>query len=257
MSDYAFAYYFPAFFDYLRSDHSGGDGNTFLSIHANISFRHGTMKTHFPHCREEVIACLRYCADHIQKFDVNRVINSLHTGRNYEPPLEHIIRELLAEVSGDVSPAADSNRLPSEIPTLIDISPTNCLNLDERSAVENFLGKTFDEAKAMFFDHAERYTEDLGWMGRTAFNFYFPAYAAYLKSDAACPDDFMWVTTAIFIQGNPAFHELRDNPDVVEVIEYGIKLLSKPENKSDPYFQQTLRDLIELKNQIMGYPGDQ
>lgn len=37
-----------------------------------------------------------------------------------------------------------------KIPTLLDISPTNLLSLDERNAYRNFYGKSLSEARELF-----------------------------------------------------------------------------------------------------------
>ena len=45
-------------------------------------------------------------------------------------------------------------------------------SLDERAACDHFLGKTLDEAEALFAENALYYQEDLMWMGPKAFRFY-------------------------------------------------------------------------------------
>ncbi|HET6423072.1 MAG TPA: hypothetical protein VFG20_05275 [Planctomycetaceae bacterium] len=61
-------------------------------------------------------------------------------------------------------------------------------SLDERVACRNFLGKTLNDAEALFRDNALFFSEDLMWMGPVAFGFYVPAYISYLESDAANHD---------------------------------------------------------------------
>lgn len=59
-------------------------------------------------------------------------------------------------------------------------------SLDERSAVENFLGKDLEQARALFSENFLRYQEDLMWMGPIAFRYYVLAAIHYLLSkDAA------------------------------------------------------------------------
>jgi hypothetical protein len=72
------------------------------------------------------------------------------------------------------------------LPTASDINVFD--SLDERSACEHFLGKTIEQAEAMFRDNAIRYQEDLMWMGPAAFRYYLPAFIAYIKSSSACGD---------------------------------------------------------------------
>jgi hypothetical protein len=58
-------------------------------------------------------------------------------------------------------------------------------SLDERSAVEHFLGKDLEQAEALFRDDLLCYWEDLMWMGPIAFRFYVPAAINYLLSEEA------------------------------------------------------------------------
>lgn len=68
------------------------------------------------------------------------------------------------------------------LPSLEDISPTKGLDLDEKCAVEHFLGKSIDEASLLFKENAFYYGDDLMHMGRIAFAFYLPALKPYLES---------------------------------------------------------------------------
>jgi hypothetical protein len=67
------------------------------------------------------------------------------------------------------------------IPTLEEINVYD--TLDERAAVENFLGKDRQAAEAMFRESFVHYQEDLMWMGPRAFCYYLPAALAYVVSD--------------------------------------------------------------------------
>ncbi|WP_139215530.1 hypothetical protein [Lysobacter sp. cf310] len=66
------------------------------------------------------------------------------------------------------------------IPTLLEISPSNLVQLDERVAYEHFFGKSLEEGVALFRELDHVYIEDLAWMGDVAFDFYVDAYIAYL-----------------------------------------------------------------------------
>lgn len=55
-------------------------------------------------------------------------------------------------------------------------------SLDERWAVKNFLGKSLDEAEALFRENFIHYQEALMWMGPVAFAFYAKAAMQYLLS---------------------------------------------------------------------------
>ena len=61
-------------------------------------------------------------------------------------------------------------------------------SLDEASACKHFLGKSLDEAEALFRDNSIYYEEDLLWMGPVAFRFYIHAAIRYVQSDHAIGD---------------------------------------------------------------------
>jgi hypothetical protein len=61
-------------------------------------------------------------------------------------------------------------------------------SLDERSACEHFLGKSLDEAEALFRENWLYYQEDLMFMGISAFRFYVQAAIRFIQSDAAAGD---------------------------------------------------------------------
>ena len=69
----------------------------------------------------------------------------------------------------------------SGLPTLLDISPSNLEQLDEKCAYEHFFGKTLEEAREMFAETSHIYLEDLGWMGKRAFDYYVQAYIDWLQ----------------------------------------------------------------------------
>jgi hypothetical protein len=64
-------------------------------------------------------------------------------------------------------------------------------SLDEETACRHFLGKTIDEAVAMFNEASLIYQEDLMWMGLSAFNYYVKAAVKYIESDASNCDSGM------------------------------------------------------------------
>ena len=69
------------------------------------------------------------------------------------------------------------------IPTEKDISPTNGLNLDEKCALEHFLGLDRQSAIQMLRDNAESlhvYLGDYVFMGRSAYDYYLPVLFQYL-----------------------------------------------------------------------------
>lgn len=72
------------------------------------------------------------------------------------------------------------------LPTRLQISPTNGEQLDEKTALENFLGKSRTDAARMFFDADAsnlRYIEDFVHMGIEGFRYYFPTVETYLRDE--------------------------------------------------------------------------
>ena len=72
------------------------------------------------------------------------------------------------------------------IPSREEIDVYGCL--DGRSAAKHFLGKTLDEAEALFRENSVYYQEDLMWMGPVAFRFYVRAAIRYVESEYATSD---------------------------------------------------------------------
>lgn len=73
------------------------------------------------------------------------------------------------------------------MPTESDINVHD--SLDERVARDHFLGKTVEEAEALFRENSAYYQEDLMWMGPRAFAYYLQSVVNYLKSEHAAEDD--------------------------------------------------------------------
>lgn len=71
-----------------------------------------------------------------------------------------------------------------QLPSRDEINVNND-DLDGRVACDHFLGKTLEQAEALFHENSVYYQEDLMWMGPTAFCFYLPAFLNYLRSDSA------------------------------------------------------------------------
>jgi hypothetical protein len=61
-------------------------------------------------------------------------------------------------------------------------------SLDEARAVEHFVGKSLDEAEALFRENSLYYEEDLLWMGPVAFRFYIHAAINYVQSEHSTGD---------------------------------------------------------------------
>ena len=61
-------------------------------------------------------------------------------------------------------------------------------SLDERSACEHFLGKSLEQAEALFRENSLCYQEDLMFMGASAFRFYVHAAISYIQNEASTGD---------------------------------------------------------------------
>jgi len=70
------------------------------------------------------------------------------------------------------------------LPTVKDINNS----LDEQHACKVFLGKSVEEAEALFRENALAYHEDLMWMGPVAFRFYVDSSIRYIRSEASSDD---------------------------------------------------------------------
>jgi transcriptional regulator of NAD metabolism len=74
--------------------------------------------------------------------------------------------------------------------------------LDERTACDHFLGKSLDEAEALFREASIIYQEDLMFMGASAFRFYVQGAISYIRSDSAIGDsDIISCFASILEQG--------------------------------------------------------
>ena len=76
----------------------------------------------------------------------------------------------------------------SQLPTETDFLDPRSQDLDERHAVKMFLGKTPEEAEAMFRQNFLFYQEDLTYMRAPAFRFYVLPAITYLLSEEANGD---------------------------------------------------------------------
>ena len=75
------------------------------------------------------------------------------------------------------------------LPTPQEINPYD--DLDGRVACEHFLGKSLDEAEALFRENDIYYQSDLMWMGAPAFRFYLPAVFQFVRHQTGDISDFI------------------------------------------------------------------
>jgi len=67
------------------------------------------------------------------------------------------------------------------VPSRKEISPTNGLDLDEKTALEHFEGLDYRQALNLFRENFDYYIDDLHWMGINAFLYYLKSLNSYLK----------------------------------------------------------------------------
>jgi len=70
------------------------------------------------------------------------------------------------------------------LPTSREINPHRDPG-DGAEACAHFLGRSLEEAEALFRESSIYYQSDLMWMGPVAFRYYLPAVAQYIYSDSA------------------------------------------------------------------------
>lgn len=77
--------------------------------------------------------------------------------------------------------------------TRLDISPTNGLSLDERTALVHFFGKNQEDAATLFEENFGYYAEDLTYMGNKAFFYYLGSVKLYIENheDEFTPSDYV------------------------------------------------------------------
>ena len=106
--------------------------------------------------------------------------------------------------------------------------------LDERKAVEHFLGKSIAQAEQLFIENSIKYQEDLMWMGSKAFYFYLEAVHRYLQNPLSNGDtDFVFalVSTFEFRRENETLDV--DETIVVSIVRYLLSSFSKFEISGD------------------------
>lgn len=96
------------------------------------------------------------------------------------------------------------------LPAESDFLDPRSQDLDERHAVKTFLGKTPEEAEAMFRQNFLFYQEDLTYMRAPAFRFYVLPAIKYLLSEHASDDSDAASTFCYVLESR-----LKDDPDAL------------------------------------------
>lgn len=132
-------------------------------------------------------------------------------------------------------------------PSLIEISPTNCLDLDEGSAVSHFLGKSKQEAGHLFAKNPLYYLNDLVWMGEIALAYYFPPFLEVFRSnsDLRCEEVLDGVCTVIDRYLDVASSQNEELVSLmVEALEIGINDIVV-DQRYFPELRDTCKSLIK------------
>lgn len=141
------------------------------------------------------------------------------------------------------------------LPSILDISPTNRLDLDENCAVENFYGKNIDEAYEMISKNFMAYIDDFMSMGFLAFEYYSNALLRYFQekehSYTAVPYDVQIILSILKIQVKE--DGIAINLNVIELIKLSLNNLAnymewRIEHKNDEaYYEYYCHSSQELK----------
>ncbi len=101
--------------------------------------------------------------------------------------IQQAFETLIFPIPGAVCVARSARLNLMQLPTESEINPIP-ENLDGQYAVRHFLGKTLEQAEALFREDSLTYQEDLMFMGAPAFRFYVAAAINYIRSEAVADD---------------------------------------------------------------------
>jgi hypothetical protein len=147
--------------------------------------------------------------------------------------------------------------MSSNIPSFVDLSPSQGENLDEKLAAEHFLGKTVSEAEDLFQENAIHYAGDLMWMGDKAFACYFPAFSRFLESSHADGDADVLNSLASIIAFRVEYESqsiIGTRPVVLSTLGYCLDNYSKF-GVNVAIYGDLRSKLIELRNQVTKLVG--
>ena len=122
----------------------------------------------------------------------------------------------------------------------LDISPTNGLSLDERSALEHFFGKNQEDAVALFEENFGYYTEDLTYMGSKAFFYYLGSVKSYLERNEGKfdPSDYEGIARDLLVVFQGKKEEIQEpNEYYLWIISFVINHLNKIMNDDNSWVE--------------------
>ena len=122
----------------------------------------------------------------------------------------------------------------------LDISPSNGLDLDERSALEHFYGKNQEDAVALFEENFGYYTEDLTYMGSKAFFYYLGSVKSYLERNEGKfdPSDYEGIARDLLVVFQGKKEEIQEpNEYYLWIISFVINHLNKIMNDDNSWVE--------------------
>ena len=145
------------------------------------------------------------------------------------------------------------------LPSILDISPTNRLDLDENSAVGNFHGKNIDEAYEMISKNIMAYIDDFVFMGPLAFEYYSKALLCYFQEKKHCYEGFPYYVQIILsiLKTQVKEKESRINSNVIDLIKWSVDNLAdymkwRIEHKNDEaYYEYYYHSSQELETLLI------
>lgn len=136
----------------------------------------------------------------------------------------------------------------------LDISPSNGLNLDERSALEHFFGKNQEDAVALFEENFGYYTEELAYMGNNAFFYYLGSVKSYLERNEGkfAPSDYEGIARDLLVVFQGKKEEIQEpNEYYLWIISFVINHLNKIINDDNSWVEDyTLTSEKKLRSLI-------
>ncbi len=133
-------------------------------------------------------------------------------------------------------------------PSRKEISPTNGLDLDERTALEHFDGLDYRQALNLFRENFDYYIDDLHWMGIDAFLYYLKSLNIYLEETdfADIPLDLFLTSKSILMTFEIMFdrgykEKISINKDACDIRLF---IITKLKNICDNYEQLIANDFI-------------
>jgi hypothetical protein len=115
--------------------------------------------------------------------------------------------------------------------------------LDERTALDHFLGKSIEQAEQLFIENSMLYQEDLMWMGPKAFYFYLDSVLRYLQNPLSNGDD-------DFVVALVSTFEFRRDEEMLDITETKVQTIVGYLLSNYSKFELTLDAFRPLKQKL-------